>query len=815
MRVRDGLLKLFGLCVLAGVLVAGLLFPAAGAIGVMSNRASDTVSSLSSKLVTEQVPLVTTVTDRAGNPIAYLFKQNRTPVTSDQIANTMKAAMVAIEDQRFFEHQGVDWPGTVRAALSNQLAGRITQGASTITQQYVKNYLVHVVAAGNPVQQAEATEQTIARKLREIRIALQLEKRLSKQEILTRYLNVVPFGNRVYGVAAAARTYFDTSADKLTIPQAALLAGIVNEPGALNPVTHPDDALFRRNLVIDAMARQERITQEAAREARQAPLGIERPLNSLPNGCVGAGPENGFFCKYVIDYLERAGFSRKQLERGGYTIRTTLDQSITKAAHASAQKQVPPQESPGITNVMTVVEPGTKKHAVRALVTNRSFGFDKSKGETAYAWPSSMIPQGAGSVYKTFIAAAALEEGMGIHNVIPSPGSYTTMAYGPRPYTVTNAEGISPGPRTLQMALATSPNTAFVALQDRVGLGDAVDMAARLGMRKTLLRSNFGGRPLAPNSDELSQAETIKQKTFGGFTLGFTPTSPLELANVSATLSSGGVWCPPTPIKSIVDRHGDPVSITESPCEQVVDEELANAMFVGMSKDTTEGTAVAAAKAANWTRPTAAKTGTTESYESAAFIGATAHLAGSVLTFAHGPGQQGICLGNPPRLCGGGNIYGGTIPARTWMGAMKPAHKGMPTVPLPSVTPRYAEGGSDKEVPDVVGMNVEQATKTLREADYKVRKQAVSSSRSRGAVISQSPRGSVPPGKTVTISVSTGYIPPPRTHTKPPPPDQGRPAQDNPQEPTGRPSKSGEPGKPTPGGQPPPPRPPASPTPGG
>ncbi|RCW40246.1 membrane peptidoglycan carboxypeptidase [Halopolyspora algeriensis] len=803
MRVRDGLLKLFGLCVLAGVLVAGLLFPAAGALGVISNRAGDTVSNLSAKLVTEQAPLVTTVTDRAGNPIAYLFKQNRTPVTSDQIADTMKAAMVAIEDQRFFEHEGVDWPGTVRAALSNQFAGKITQGASTITQQYVKNYLVHVAAADNPVEQAEATEQTIARKLREIRIALQLEKRLSKEEILTRYLNVVPFGSRTYGVAAAARTYFETTPDKLTIPQAALLAGIVNKPGALNPVTHPEDALFRRNLVIDAMARQQRITPEAAQKAREAPLGIVQPLNSLPNGCVGAGPENGFFCKYVIEYLERAGFSREQLERGGYTIRTTLDQKITAAAHKSAQEQVPPKESEGITNVMTVVEPGTKKHAVRALVTNRNFGFDKSKGETAYAWPSSMIPQGAGSVYKTFVAAAALEEGMGINNVIPSPASYTSRVYtnGRDPYTVSNAEGVDAGPRTLQMALATSPNTAFVALQERVGLDNTVDMAARLGMRKTLLRSDFGGQPLSPAGDELSQAETIKQNNFGPFTLGFTPTSPLELANVSATISSGGVWCPPTPIKSIVDRHGNPVSITESPCEQAVDEELANALFVGMSKDTTDGTAVAAAKDADWTRKVAAKTGTTESYESAAFIGATAHLAGSVLTFAHGPGQQGICLGNPPRLCGGGNIYGGTIPAHTWMGAMKPVHEGLPTVPLPPVTPRYADGGSDSEVPNVVGMNAKQATKKLRDAGYKINRQSVSSSRSRGLVISQSPRGSVPQGKAITISVSTGYIPPPQTHTRKPSPEQARPPQDTSRKP--------------PSGQSPAPSPSTSPTPGG
>ncbi|WP_182546582.1 transglycosylase domain-containing protein [Halosaccharopolyspora lacisalsi] len=799
--VRGGVLKLFGLCVLAGVLVAGMLFPAVGSLGVVSKRAGDSVDNIAAKIANKPPPLVSTFTDRTGNPIAYVYAQHRTPVAPDQIADTMKAAIVSIEDQRFFEHEGVDWPGTVRAFLSNRVAGHITQGASTITQQYVKNYLVHVVAADNPVEQADATEQTIARKLREMRIALQLEKRLSKQQLLTRYLNVVPFGNQTFGVAAAARTYFDAKPSELTIPQAALLAGIVNSPGSLNPVTQPADAKYRRDLVIDAMAKQRRITEQTARAAKASPLGVKKPLNDLPNGCAGAGAANGFFCKYALDYLERAGFSREQLNKGGYTIRTTLDQRITAAAQQAAKENAPPKKSEGIMNAMSVVEPGKKKHKVRALVTNRDFGNDASEGQTAYAWPSSMITHGAGSVYKTFVAAAALEQGMGIYNTIPAPGSYTSKVYsnGTAPYTVGNAEGINPGPRTLQMALATSPNTAFVALQEKVGLNDAVDMAVRLGMRKTMLRSNFGGQPLTPNgSNGPSQAKAVKQGNFGGFTLGFTATSPLELSNVAATLHSGGVWCPPSPIKKITDRHGNLVTITERPCEQVVDEKLANAMVVGMSKDTgSEGTAGAAAREVNWSRPTLGKTGTTERYQSAAFIGSTAHLAGSVLTFAPQANGQGICVGNPPQLCGEGNIYGGTVPAHTWMDAMKPVHEGLPVVPLPPTTKRYAEGGSAAQVPNVVGKSAKQAEQVLTGAGYEVTRQPVNSSRKQGTVTSQSPRGSALPGTKVTISVSTGYIPPPQTRTKKPaPPTSERPPSRGDQSPTSAPGSTRKPSAP-------------------
>lgn len=752
-----------------------MMFPAVGAIGVMSNRASDTVNTLSAELVTKQPPTVTTITDREGNPIVYLYDQNRTLAKSEEIADTMKAAIVAIEDQRFFEHKGVDWPGTIRAALTNQASGEISQGGSSLTQQYVKNYQVHVVAGEDELKQVKAIEQTPARKIREIRVALQLERELDKEEILTRYLNVVPFGNRTYGVVAAARTYFNTTPDKLTIPQAALLAGMVNSPSALNPKKNPEEALGRRNVVIDTMFQQNMISEETAERAKQAPLGVVELQQGMPNGCAGAGPENGFFCKYVIDYLERAGFSEEQLRRGGFTIRTTLDQGITTKAKKAAEKHVP-KDTNGVANVMSVVEPGTERHPVRALVANRDFGMDPAAGQTAYALPSGIAKFGAGSVYKVFTAAAALESGMGIYNTIPSPPTYSSQVYknGNAPYTVGNAEGVAPGPRTLQKALATSPNTAFVALQERVGLDKTVDMATRLGMRQTLLASNKNGTIIGPSSASgRSQAEWVKEKNVGAFTLGFSPTSPLELSNVAATLMSGGIWCPPTPIESIHDSDGNPVTFTEDPCEQAVDTELANAMVIGMSHDSLGGgTAEQAAGGAGWTRPMLGKTGTTEAHQSAGFIGATPQFAGSVLIFSDGNRPQGICDTVPPQLCGvnGGNIYGGKAPARTWFDAMSGIHEGLPVIGLPRTTSRYESGGDEPQVPNVVGRGSAEAVEELERAGYEVRTRSVNSDRPRDTVTSQTPRGNLDPGQEVTVSISTGYVPPPVIHRPPPPP---------------------------------------------
>lgn len=689
-------MKMFGLCVLAGVLVACLLMPAATAAGAMVNQTADAMTRMSASLAKREMPLVSTVLDRDGEPIAYFFKDYRVETSSDQIADTMKAAITAVEDKRFWDHGGVDWQGTLRALATNLTTGATVQGASTITQQYVKNYLVHV-AARNELEAEKAKETSIARKLREAKLAVELERTMTKEEILTGYLNVVPFGNQTFGVGAAAQTYFGTTPDKLTIAQSALLAAIVNQPGNLNPASNPEEALERRNLVIELMTdphNNMRITREDAEAAKKEPLGIMTPLGRPPNGCVGLGDgtTDGFFCNYVQDYLENLGISKEELRTGGYTIHTTLDRKASDAAKQAAEAQVPTQTE-GIANVMAVVEPGQDKHQVRALVANRDFGNDLSKGQRAYDIVSKVQPFGAGSVFKIFTAATAIEQGMSIYDMVDVPPSYTSKVYrnGVLPYTVGNAEGVAPGPRTLQDALATSPNTTFVALQERVGLNNVVDMAYKLGLRNTLTKVDESGNPIGDDEGTPPLGEVIKQKKIGAFTLGYSPVSVLELANASATIMSHGMYCPPTPLEGVTDRFGNPVPLEEEPCEQVVAPQVADELAVGMSKDALPGgTAHAAAQAAGWNRPIMGKTGTTQNHWSAAFVGATPQMAGAVLTFTDGNRPQGICDGGgdaPPYLCGanGGNIYGGKVPARTWFNAMTKIHEGLPVAPLPEV----------------------------------------------------------------------------------------------------------------------------------
>ncbi|MEU4763768.1 penicillin-binding protein [Actinosynnema sp. NPDC023794] len=809
MRARNGVLKLLGLCLLAGVLLAGMLFPVVGSLGMVSNRASDTVDSISADLVTTDPPLISTITDKDGAPIAYLYDQYRVLVEPDMISPTMKAALVSVEDRRFYEHQGVDWRGTIRAGLTNQFSGSVTQGASTLTQQYVKNYLVHVVARNNQVEQQKAQEQTVARKAREWRISLQLESQLSKEEILARYLNVVPFGSTIYGIAAASQAYFNTTADKLTVPQAAMLAGMVNSPSALNPEVFPEKALERRNQVIDKMVENDKLSRDAAEAAKAEPLGLATPVRTPPSGCVGAGPEHGFFCSYALNYLERNGFSQEQLKTGGYTIRTTLDRTITDHAKRAAEGQVA-KSTDGIANTMAVVRPGKERHEVVALVANRDYGLKADQFQTQFDLPSGVENKfGAGSVYKVFTAAAALEKGMGIESTMATPNSYVSRVFkgggdkcppAPEPatrwYCLGNASSTYPPQMSLQTALQTSPNTGFVILEEQLGMDPVVDMASRLGMRETMATNIAGVRPdPKAKSKELRISQTEFYKSNGGnasFTLSPAPVSTLELANVAATIMSGGVWCPPSPIAQIVDRSGQPVAINEAPCEQVVAEPLANGLALGMSKDDQgSGTAAAAARQFKWTRPMLGKTGTTEDYKSAAFIGATPDFAGAVQTFNDGVEPRGICVnGGPPRLCGKGDIYGGTVPARTWFDMMTKVHEGLPVRGMPAVEERYLKGGSEIRVPDVVGRNVNDATRILEQAGYKVSAQNRNSEQPKGQVVSQTPRGSALKGTVITLLVSTGYVPPPQASDPAPTSESPDPGQ-------GEPGRPGDPGRPT------------------
>ncbi len=756
---------MIGLCLLAGVLVAGLLFPAAVGLGALSKQASATINNLSSDLATIPPPLVTRVLDKDGNLIATLYDQYRLPVASNQISNTMKAAIVAVEDKRFYDHGGVDWKGTLRAAI-HDAGGGSTQGASTITQQYVKNYLVNVVDRNNPLEQKKDQAQTIARKLREARIAQQLEQNMSKDQILTGYLNVVAFGARVYGIGAAAQGYFGTTPDKLTVPQAALLAGLVNNPIVLNPWVHPKKALDRRNLVIDRMVENKSLDPAGAAAAKKAPLGILPDLNQPSSSCIGAPDYAGFFCDYAKQYLEESGFTEEQIDTGGYTIKTTLDPNVSKAAKAAVDQNVAPNAD-GVANAFAVIQPGKSHHNVLAMVANRNLG-NNPPTETSTNIVSNVSNQfGGGSTFKIFTSAAALEQGKaGLDTPLPDPAAQCFMPPIHNRFDhctpLHNINGNYPDPITLRDALRTSPNIAFLNLEQQVGMPSVLDMAYRLGLRKTMRTNQHGSDPKNYQDSKDTRYNEPQSKSYLNrlsFTLGFSPVSPLEMTNVAATIKSGGVWCPPNPIESVTDRNGKPLPVHALPCQQAISPSVAGALMQGMSQDTVSGTSAAAARAAHWTRPDIGKTGTTQQNESVAFVGGVGDYAVSSMVFADGKNPTSICPGHPVTHISDscGHAFGGNTASPPYFQAFDQILAGQSTPPIPPADPAFLQANPHGPVvPFVVGDQSNAAQSSLKKAGYNVALKDYPNNSPKGIVVAETPQGNIGGGSTITLYVSTG-----------------------------------------------------------
>ncbi|HRD11544.1 MAG TPA: transglycosylase/D,D-transpeptidase PonA2, partial [Mycobacterium sp.] len=764
-------IKLAWCCLLASVIMAALLFPVVGGLGLVSNRASDVVANGSAQLVEGQVPAVTTMVDAKGNTIAWLYSQRRFEVPSDKIADTMKLAIVSIEDKRFAEHNGVDVQGTLTGLAGFIRGDADTRGGSTIEQQYVKNYQLLVLAQTDAEKRA-AVETTPARKLREIRMALTLDKTFTKPEILTRYLNLVSFGNGAFGIQDAAQTYFGIDASALNWQQSALLAGLVQSTSTLNPYTNPDGALARRNLVLDTMIENLPDRADELRAAKQEPLGILPQPNELPRGCIAAG-DRAFFCDYVQEYLARAGLSKDQIAKGGYLIKTTLDPDVQGSVKSAVDSLAPPDIN-GIASVMSVILPGKTAHPVVAMVSNRTYGLDTAAGETVQPQPFSLVGDGAGSIFKIFTTAAAMDMGLGIGANLDAPVRFEAKGLGSggargcpsNTWCVQNA-GNYRGSMSVTDALAQSPNTAFAKLISQVGVQRTVDMAVKLGLRSYAEPGT--ARPYDPETNE-SLADYIKRYNLGSFTLGPIEVNALELSNVAATLASGGMWCPPNPIDKVYDRLGNEVAVTTETCDQVVPEGLANTLSNALSKDDTNGTAANSAGSVGWGLPMSGKTGTTEAHRSSGFLGYTNRYAAASYIYDDSPNPTDLCSW-PLRQCGDGNLYGGNEPAKTWFSAMKPIAESFGDVTMPPTDPRYVDGAPGSRVPSVSGLSQDSARERIKESGFQVADQAnpINSASPYGTVVGTSPGGQTVPGSIITILISNG-IPP-----APPPPPPGAP----------------------------------------
>jgi membrane peptidoglycan carboxypeptidase len=640
---------------LAGVLVAALLAPWIVGPGLAARSSADLLAPLPAGLGDATPAGNTVVLAADGSPITYFYRNNRTPVASDRIAGVMKQALVDIEDSRFYQHNGLDVQGTARALVRNLTAGSVQEGGSTITQQLVKQTLLQT--AVSPEDRQAAVEQSLGRKVREARLALGLEQKYSKDEILTRYLNIVYFGEGAYGIQAAAQRYFSVDAADLTLPQAAMLGGLVQTPAADNPINDPDRARERRNEVLKRMLELGHITRRQLTEVSAQPVMVT-PAPRPPNGCVDA-PLGGFFCDYVQHHLtQRLGISQEQLDDGGLVIRTTLRPDLQAAGDQAALATLP--LGAPLAAMFTAVEPGTGH--VLAMSVNRRFGYDAADPAQESVNLNVAASQGAGSTYKVFVAASALEQGIPPSNTITTSDPYVSRVYknGQAPYTVQNV-GQYPPTLTMVEGLIRSSNTYFVALEDQLGSVEGpVRMAQRMGLSS-----------LDPVADRV----VAEQR--GSFTLGAEATSPLALASAYSTLGANGTQCTPTPVTAVLDHTGRPLTDgagvplqTGDACTPAaVPPAVATTLNQILVGDTSLpiGTGTAAAIPGH---QVAGKTGTSQDRFSIAFVGYTPQYAASVMVL------------NPKRNEDVGT-YGGGRAAQVWHDAMLPILSAQAPVPFP------------------------------------------------------------------------------------------------------------------------------------
>jgi penicillin-binding protein 1A len=573
----------------------------------------------------------TSILDADGNLIGRLGIQDRVDVPLSAVPEIVQDAVVAVEDQSFWDNPGVDVHGTLRAVLANLRSGRVEEGGSTITQQLMKNRVL-------------TAKRTANRKLREMVLAVEYSDRYSKREILEQYLNTVYFGQGAYGVQAAVERFllrqglyapYSPPLSEVTVGQAALLAGLIANPEGDNPFLHPRRAAARRSLALERMVDQGYITQEQADVAEQEPLPSIRPTPDLrPRTSWVEEVQDQLVRDARYTFLGATPDEREhRLLTGGFTVETTLDPSTQSAAQEAVDAILPEKE--GFTGALVAMDP--TNGAVRAMVAGP--GFEQSQYNIATTPPGRQ----AGSTWKVITLAAALTAGMSPNDIVDGSS--------PCEFPIGRTENFEPGggAMTLRAATAGSVNCAFARTEVDVGFQPVIDLAHRMGIRQQTLQ------PILT------------------LTLGAIETTPLEMTTVASTIASGGVRHGPSFVSRVIGPDGAVLyDASSDPGERVLSPEVAACETDLLRGVVTGGTGTNARLADN--RPVAGKTGTTDGRSDANFLGFTPQLAAFVW---HGNATA--------RVPGAG--FGGDVPARIFKRFMDNALAGAPILQFPDPGP--------------------------------------------------------------------------------------------------------------------------------
>ncbi len=756
-----------------GVLAAGLFLPAVGATGVTASKSVDFFNSLPSDLKQPPLPQQTKVLSADGRLIARFFDQNRINVDLGAISKTMQQAVISIEDERFYDHGGVDPKGLLRAALVNKFRKGVVQGASTLTQQYVKNVLFQTAfVAGDKAGQDAAIADNNARKVKEIRYAVSLEQQMTKDEILDKYLNIAGFGGQTYGVEAAAQRYFSTKAKFLNVPQSALLAGMIQNPTQLSPILHPVAATERRNVVLRQMTNQGVISEADYLKYSKQGLGLK--VQPTRNGCANTVPAYGYYCDYIQslitdgDDFTSLGATRDErintLERGGLTIRTNLTPKVQDAATHAVSEVVPARNSPGVGSAAVTVEPGTGR--VLAIAENRIWNPDgkASVSNTTQNWSVDYKYGGSngfltGSTFKAFTLATWLKEGKSLYAQVSSktgtaPFTDFHSCVGvdrSQVYRYSNSEGEGKGNISVFQATYASVNGAYVSMEKQLNLCDIADTAESLGVHLA--------RPVDDTCTLSKALVTTVPRCHPSLTLGVLNLTPMTLAAAYAGFAAQGLYCKPIAISAITDRDGKPLAVPPTSCKQVLDKKVANTVTYGLSRVFSPGGTAAQVGPLPGGRQASGKTGTTNNSLQTWFAGYTPKFATAVWVGLYKPGAKSL---NGKKINGHvhpGHVFGATYAAPIWRKIMITATNGTPKQRFPGPDSALTRVPTTV-VPDVAGMEIKAAIAKLEDAGFEANTDGglVNSKYPAGKVAGTSPAGGskVQTGSTVEISISNG-----------------------------------------------------------
>jgi membrane peptidoglycan carboxypeptidase len=728
-----------------GVLVAGLAIPFAGMLGVGGQALQATVKDLPAELQTDPLAQRTRVLDRHGDVIATFYDQNRVNVPLSKVAPVMRRAIIAIEDARFYEHGALDLKGTLRAFVTNQANNGVTQGGSSITQQLAKQTMVN--QAKTKAERRAATEDTYARKIKELRHAIAFEKNHSKDWILERYLNIAYFGDGAYGIQSASRHYFSKDAKDLKPREAALLAGLVRNPVGYDPTRFPDKALQRRNVVLARMAQTGVLNEDRADKLQETSLGLK--ITAMRNGCMGS--KAPFFCDYVRRYLladPALGETRSDriqlLNSGGLTIRTTVDLRYQEAATQAARDRVAPTDN--AIGALAMVQPGTGE--VFAVAQSRPMGRNSKKGQTFlnYVVDSKYGDANgfqAGSTFKVFVLASALEQGLPTSTRFNSPQQISIpqnefeTCDGPYPVSAPWQPQNSTGSGSFDMYSGTqkSVNTYFAQLEKQTGLCKPYALARSMGIDLT-----------DPDRERVPS-----------FVLGIADVSPLEMASAYATFAARGLHCDNRPVTKILNSDGKLFKNYPKKCQQVMQQNTAdtvNDILRGVMEPGGFGNALAIDS------PSAGKTGTINGNMAVWFCGYTPNMA--TASMVAGANQQGHWVTLNGQSLNGSYVnsaFGSTVAGPMWAQTMRAIDEFLDNDDFVRPSGTTGEQPGAAIVPNVIGMTTDQAATILEDAGFQVDTgEAIPAELEKGLVVQTAPQNGATAyaGTTVTLFPSAG-----------------------------------------------------------